>query len=200
LQIGLDKNDHDKAFIQLTLEFVTKQVRLSKVESLLFNAIQLTYIVLLLYFNCCLNLNKFTISWLSMHIYTYLRKVIGQSDLFIMYFNSSLCVHNKQVSPFLLRTHMTVVYVFNIYCKTPLHAVMCLPTQFRGYAPKILEANAYACICILVFFLEHWCLHHLKKTGILISVRSRICNTISIKSHTHVNVCQSAPTIICSFC
>lgn len=26
VQIGLDKNDLDKAFIQLTLEFVTKQV------------------------------------------------------------------------------------------------------------------------------------------------------------------------------
>jgi hypothetical protein len=44
---------------------------------------------------------------------------------------------------------MTVVYVFNIYCKTPLHAVMCLPTQFRGYVPKILEANAYALFSLL---------------------------------------------------
>jgi hypothetical protein len=175
LQIGLDKNDHDKAFIQLTLEFVTKQVRLSKVESLLFNAIQLTYIVLLLYFNCCLNLNKFTISWLSMHIYTFLRKVIGQSDLFIMYFISSLCVHNKQVSPFLLRTHLTVVYVFNIYCKTPLHAVMfrllsliprpsilvCLPRCYQVVFCSMLNLYAalnchfavFACICILVFYL-----------------------------------------------
>jgi hypothetical protein len=30
LQIGLDKNDLDKSFIQLTLEFVTKQVSFSQ--------------------------------------------------------------------------------------------------------------------------------------------------------------------------
>jgi hypothetical protein len=33
LQIGLDKKDLDKAFIQLTLEFVTKQVSFSQTSS-----------------------------------------------------------------------------------------------------------------------------------------------------------------------
>jgi hypothetical protein len=140
----------------------------------------------------------------SLHIYTFLRKVIGQSDLFIMYFSSSLCLHNKQVSPFLLRTHVTVVYVFNIYCKTPLHAVMfrllslilrpsilvCLPRCYQVVFCSMLNLYAISlpdCLHSLegmsqrswkqmlmryfLFFLEHWCLHHLKKTGILISVR-----------------------------
>lgn len=50
LQIGLDKKDLDKAFIQLTLEFVTKQVSFSKVPSFCCGSVQLKYILFLICF------------------------------------------------------------------------------------------------------------------------------------------------------
>jgi hypothetical protein len=112
--------------------------------------------------------------FLSLVYLYFLMKGEGQSHMFIMYLSSSLCLYNKHNSPLLLQTHMTAVYVFNIYCKIPLLAVMfrllflVLRPSILVWLPRCYQAlcfllNLYAalnchfavfvCICILLFCL-----------------------------------------------